>query len=435
MLGSHCECEEANVCGLRIGTHSRMVAAPRQQRRTLLIASFGLNVLLAGLGLVALSERSLSVEPRARSCCNAGGACACPAEVHARAVAARFPWLIIGLPTVPRSGVDYLTPTLDALHTELPSDGNVHAYVMSMSVTHAVFDRLESVYTTSRHFRFLRAPAAGLADPEGEKHDTGTRDRPGYAVRRQTRHFTLLLKAAANRSQYFMTMEDDFLACAQIVPTLQHAIAKAHHYAGDWIALRVSYGLAGIVLRGRDLAPLAAYMESRYRARPPDHIAVEWFAGETAASKAYRNGRQNLAFRYNVLEHVGAVSSLRGTASPEYPHCYDELKEPVNFAVEAFSSKDCPHDDVWPCTRLPPTTSHFGEALSDTFEGSVAARAARPNTLLYMRRVSHRSSTLGDGEEAPRGGGAGDGVWRGPTITRSRPRTWKQARSAARGHL
>eukprot|EP00966_Prymnesium_polylepis_P133411 3083741-Prymnesium_polylepis.1 len=130
-------------------------------------------------------------------------------------------------------------------------------------------------------------------------------------------------------------MEDDFLVCANLVPTLHHAIRKAHLYGGDWIALRVSYGLAGIVLRGRDLDPLASYMVDRQRARcgnsasanrvpptrspradllglsvargrPPDHIAVEWFAGETARSRAYRVDRHNVAFRYNLLEHIGS---------------------------------------------------------------------------------------------------------------------------------
>ena len=37
------------------------------------------------------------------------------------------------------------------------------------------------------------------------------------------------------------------------------------------------------------------------------------------ASKRYLGARRNLAFRYNLLDHIGAVSSLRETVSPTYP--------------------------------------------------------------------------------------------------------------------
>ena len=50
---------------------------------------------------------------------------------------------------------------------------------------------------------------------------------------------------------------------------------------------------------------------------------AQWFAGETDVSSAYRGDRVNLAFRYNLLDHIGASSSLRSEISPEYPHCYE----------------------------------------------------------------------------------------------------------------
>ena len=84
---------------------------------------------------------------------------------------------------------------------------------------------------------------------------------------------------------------------------------------------------------------------------------VEWMARETEASRHYLGERRNLAFRYNLLDHIGAVSSLRETASPTYPRCLDELKEPVLFRVEVFNALECPKDDLWPCPPrpLPPT--------------------------------------------------------------------------------
>ena len=76
---------------------------------------------------------------------------------------------------------------------------------------------------------------------------------------------------------------------------------------------------------------------------------MEWYAGETEESSAYRKSRQNIGFKYNLFEHIGATSTLRSMKSGAFPMCYDLLVEPVLFKVEAWSSKECPKDDIWPC--------------------------------------------------------------------------------------
>ena len=78
-------------------------------------------------------------------------------------------------------------------------------------------------------------------------------------------------------------------------------------------------------------------------------IQVEWYAGETQESRTYRGSRQNIGFKYNLFEHIGQISTLRSQKSGSFPKCYDLLVEPVIFQVEAWSPKDCPKDDIWPC--------------------------------------------------------------------------------------
>ena len=347
---------------------------------TLLRASAVLNVLLLGALLLRQQAATLPGASSTRVQASAGD----PARL----------WLIIGLPTLPRSGADYLTPTIEALDDELSAtaamQANVQVLTMSLAAQHSAFDRLKARFGAGSggahaRFRFEYAPTQwGDEADDGDPRDRGTRDHPGYRVRKQTRHFALLLRLAGiwappsdratvpvspprpapchrptlvglnnhragNSSDYFLTMEDDFLACPSLLPALVHLTHKAHRWAGDWIAIRLSYGLAGVLLRGKDLLPLASYVSSRRRMRPPDHLLVEWFAGETAASKAYRGERRNLAFRYNLLDHIGARSTLREEASPSYPHCYEPLRPPVLFEVEAFSEADCPQEDLWPC--------------------------------------------------------------------------------------
>ncbi len=57
--------------------------------------------------------------------------------------------------------------------------------------------------------------------------------------------------------------------------------------------------------------------------RPPDHLVVEWFAGETAESKAYKGNRANIGFRYNLFNHIGIVSTLRKQLQTTFPLCYE----------------------------------------------------------------------------------------------------------------
>ena len=83
--------------------------------------------------------------------------------------------------------------------------------------------------------------------------------------------------------------------------------------------------------------------------RPPDHLWVEWFAGERPQSAARKAGRPHAAFRYNLLEHFGRASSLRDAPQGVYAFCYDELDATVVFEVEAFQHAACAHDAVSPC--------------------------------------------------------------------------------------
>ncbi len=51
----------------------------------------------------------------------------------------------------------------------------------------------------------------------------------------------------------------------------------------------------------------AGYLTQHQQRRPPDHLVVEWYAGESAESKAYKGGRANIGFKYNMFNHIGQV--------------------------------------------------------------------------------------------------------------------------------
>ena len=131
---------------------------------------------------------------------------------------------------------------------------------------------------------------------------------------------------------------------------------KAYAYHPEWLGIRASYGMNGIFLRDKDLLEFSDYLLKHQARRPPDHLIVEWYAGETPEAAAYKKGKQgspgakaNIGFRYNVFDHLGTQSTLREAKQSGFPTCYEQLLEPVVFEVEAFNPRQCPRDDIWPC--------------------------------------------------------------------------------------
>ena len=104
-------------------------------------------------------------------------------------------------------------------------------------------------------------------------------------------------------------------------------------------------------MRNSDLPVFSQYLVHHQMRRPPDHLVVEWYAGETEESKIYKSGRVNIGFKFNLFDHIGSVSTLRKeiTSANSFPHCFDQLLVPTVFEVEAYNPIVCPHEDIWPC--------------------------------------------------------------------------------------
>lgn len=316
------------------------------------------------------------------------------------------PWLIIGIPTVPRkNNLDYLTPTIESILLEIPQDPSHPLYdqvvvaIMNHSPgVHPQFYELQKKYANpdsphySRVLLFLENTSP-LPDPAGPgARDMGTSDMPGHKVRKQTRDVAALVLALQHRSyerlapsasaasssliagtrstgqlavppplaaarrdtpfpaDVFLFSEDDMHLCPHGLDALKYMTDKAAAYMPDWFSIRCSFGLNGALFPGPDVSAFADYLIKHQARRPPDHLLVEWFAGETAESSSYRGSRRHMAFKYNVLDHYGAHSTLRSSLSPTYPRCFEPLVVPVVFEVEVFKPKECPgNEDVWPC--------------------------------------------------------------------------------------
>ena len=201
----------------------------------------------------------------------------------ASSTSANKPFLIIGIPTMPRASVDYLSTTLASIERQLtrdPSDPmyqQIQVWVMNNApsdAAHESFARNQAKYRDRSEFRFLSNDHL-LVDPVGpDARDVGSADRPGFRVRKQSRDIARLMQVAKDASQYYMAMEDDFTICTNTFHIVTHAIRKSQHYQAvmkqDWVTLKFSYGFNGFAFKNnQDLQAFAEFLVTHQARRPP----------------------------------------------------------------------------------------------------------------------------------------------------------------------
>ena len=95
---------------------------------------------------------------------------------------------------------------------------------------------------------------------------------------------------------------------------------------------------------------------TRIELLPPDLIWPEWFSGHGPRTMANRR-RPMAAYRYNLLEHIGTVSSFRVRVDrPAFPKCYESMADVWSLArAERFQVM--PEERVPPCNGIPMCTT------------------------------------------------------------------------------
>ena len=82
------------------------------------------------------------------------------------------------------------------------------------------------------------------------------------------------------------------------------------------------------------------------------------------ANRLHALGRSYRIFRYNVFHHIGHISTLAQPINRYNPGCYALMYDsddiwPARRPGKVFNEKDCPEDDIWPCTEARQHTPSF----------------------------------------------------------------------------
>ncbi|BDA42972.1 hypothetical protein COCOBI_03-8650 [Coccomyxa sp. Obi] len=289
-------------------------------------------------------------------------------------------WLTIGIPTVPRkNGAAYLTLTLDSLLEELPLDGSdplygrVRVIVMNNrpgnhTVFYKVRQRIEAgsaedeFVAKARVYVSMVDNPGTLPDPAPESADPNDLDnptnRPGRQVRQQTCDLITLLEMATPKSYYYLFMEDDFRVCPNAVPIMHYIVRKLNAVPAtrNWLSVRLSYGMNGILLPTLFLPSLTNYLRMHTARLPPDLLYVEWFKGTREETWDTVRGRKQYVYHKNLLDHMGEESSfaVRAKRLP-FPRCFASMADVWSIQNdERFQAAACPGTDLSPC---PPSNS------------------------------------------------------------------------------
>ena len=169
---------------------------------------------------------------------------------------------------------------------------------------------------------------------------------------RQARDVARAMKLALEQKRftYALLLEDDWVACPGLLGNLFTALHRAEAVHGtNFAALRVSYGLNGILVPRTRLAALAKHVEQRASKKPPDLAFTEWALAQ--------NGKL-IAYRHNLFVHVGSKSAVGNSGSRWNAACFELLFDWLQKGVEAFDVTKCAHDAISPCDPPPRQLPH-----------------------------------------------------------------------------
>ncbi|KAJ1459832.1 hypothetical protein M885DRAFT_560602 [Pelagophyceae sp. CCMP2097] len=295
---------------------------------------------------------------------SASAACPPCAQAPRCASSAGEELLFLGmLMHVERAAADYLSQTLKALNSEFGRARVAAGAPVGFLVIDITRGGSAAIETARRRygngnlfdFAVLGRKATAKCVASCRTKDAvglpgGLPQGPGAA--QQSRDVAAGMHLLLNSSrpfQFALLLEDDWLACPGALGGLVTAISRATQTYDDKIAaLRISYGLNGVLVPRARLSSLAQHITSLAGKKPPDHAFTAWALGQGVL----------VTYRHNLFVHIGKSSSIGNSGARWNAACYEVLFDYLLADVEAYQVHKCAHDVISPCASAPRRLPH-----------------------------------------------------------------------------
>jgi hypothetical protein len=256
----------------------------------------------------------------------------------------RFSLRII-IPTIPRDGKYlYLQRTVDSI------GGMLH----NMNVDYSVFAFSRSSIVpaiSDPNFHFVQIPDLNTSSLEYPKMNHN--DPKHQKILRQNLDWVAMMsewKKTCYTDEVYLYLEDDFTVCQNSETHIISLFYWALKHQKSWKSIRMGFGFSGLFMQCRDTESYLQHVWEKCLNPESDVTPVDYSLAEYWTSLGRPTDRQHYTFRYNLFDHIGAVSTVGNEADTNWnPKCFDAMNHYFNFYFEKFNVNECSAFMMSPC--------------------------------------------------------------------------------------
>jgi hypothetical protein len=206
-------------------------------------------------------------------------------------------------------------------------------------------------------------------DVPGHNYEAPDNAAPGRKARQQNADVISMSRNILHNFdfEHFMFMEDDFISCPDSISETFRVMKNLIRQYPQYCAVRVTYGMSGVILPRQDLDHYTTYLEHNIDAMPVD-ILIRWYqfhdaelfgeGGKELPFRACRAAdRRSFVYKHILQEHIGAVSTFSERNVPGFRKEFEKCGASTtnvwsNNNEERFDGNRCKEWSLSPCLYL-----------------------------------------------------------------------------------
>jgi hypothetical protein len=236
--------------------------------------------------------------------------------------------------------------------------------------SHPPFDNLELLSSPDYDvvlFKNMKRFIDPFEDVPNHDYKSPDNRSPGRKARQQNADVVSMLRHVLYHFQFehFMFMEDDFITCDDMVSETLRVMEELIHRDSNYCALRISYGMNGIILPREHIRNFIYYVECNLDAFPID-ILIRWYQFHPSSLmgpgnlplpfKTCRQADKTSYIYKNILqEHIGSISTFKERNVPGFRKEFEKCGAKTagvwsSNEDEKFDIRRCNKWSVTPCS-------------------------------------------------------------------------------------